>query len=178
MAQSSTARSTVTMSRAMTDLARPQRRSLWIPALFVGLMLLVVVVNGTMMYFAQSTFSGLDTDQAYQQGIQYNTILKEAEASAALGWTAKTTVTPAGAARHLAVSIIDKGGKPVQGLELTAHLVRPVSTAFDRKLTLGAEGNGIYGTDVTLPALGSWELRLAAETGATDWQVVQRIFIK
>jgi hypothetical protein len=54
----------------MTDLARPQRRSLWIPALFVGLMLLVVVVNGTMMYFAQSTFSGLDTDQAYQQGIQ------------------------------------------------------------------------------------------------------------
>jgi nitrogen fixation protein FixH len=178
MMQSSTARNTVTMSTTMTDLARPQRRSLWIPALFVGLMLLVVVVNGTMMYFAESTFSGLDTDQAYQEGIQYNTILKDAEASAALGWTAKTTVTPAGAGRHLAVSITDKSGKPVQGLELTAHLVRPVSTAFDQRLTLRAEGNGVYGTDVTLPVLGSWELRLAAETGATDWQVVQRIFMK
>jgi nitrogen fixation protein FixH len=156
----------------------PTRKALWIPALFFGLMLLVVVVNGTMMYFAESTFSGLDTDQAYQQGVQYNAILKEAEASAALGWTAKTTVTPAGAGRHIAVTLIDKSARPVQDLELTAHLVRPVSTAFDQRLTLRAEGDGVYGTDVTLPVLGSWELRLSAETGATDWQVVQRIFVK
>jgi nitrogen fixation protein FixH len=63
-------------------------------------------------------------------------------------------------------------------LDLVAHLARPVSTEFDQQLTLHAEGNGVYGADVTLPALGSWELRLAAETGATDWQVVQRIFVK
>jgi nitrogen fixation protein FixH len=164
----------------MIDAARaePARKSLWIPALFFGLMLLVVVVNGTMIFFAQSTFSGLDTDQAYQQGLQYNTILKEAEASAALGWTAKTTVTPAGAARHLAVALSDKRGNPVLGLELDAHLVRPVSKAFDQRLTLRGEGNGVYGADVTLPALGSWELRLSAETGTVDWQAVQRIFVK
>ena len=39
-------------------------------------------------------------------------------------------------------------------------------------------GAGIYGVDVSLPANGNWELRLAAEDGATDWQVVQRIFVK
>jgi nitrogen fixation protein FixH len=176
MAQSSTARST--MATTMTELARPQRRSLWIPALFIGLMLMVVAVNGTMMFFAESTFSGLDTDQSYQQGIQYNAILKDAEASAALGWTAKTTVTGTGMARHLAVTLTDKTGKPVEGLAVSAHLVRPVSTAFDQRVTLRAEGNGVYGTDVTLPGLGSWELRLAAETGAADWQVTQRIFVK
>jgi nitrogen fixation protein FixH len=166
------------MSTTMTDLARPQRRSLWIPALFIGLMLLVVAVNGTMMFFAQSTFSGLDTSQSYQQGIQYNAILKEAEASAALGWTAKTTVTGTGTVRHLAVTLTDKRGEPVEGLAINAHLVRPVSTAFDQRFTLRAEGRGVYGTDVTLPALGSWELRLAADTGAADWQVMQRIFVK
>jgi nitrogen fixation protein FixH len=158
--------------------AQPVRKSLWIPALFFGLMLLVVAVNGTMMFFAQSTFSGLDTDRAYQEGVQYNAILKEAEASAALGWAAKTRVTPAGAGRHIAVTLTDQSGRPVQGLELTAHLVRPVSTAFDQQLTLLPEGDGVYGADVTLPALGSWELRLSAETGAADWQVVQRIFVK
>jgi nitrogen fixation protein FixH len=158
--------------------APPARKSLWIPALFVGLMLLVVAVNGTMMYFAQSTFSGLDNEKAYEQGIQYNTILKEAQASAALGWTAKTTVTSTAAGRHIAVTITDKDGRPLQGLDLVAHLARPVSTEFDQQLTLHSEGNGVYGADVTLPALGSWELRLAAETGPTDWQVVQRIFVK
>src|SRR3954469_23813706 len=76
----------------MTDLAqnaRPQRKSLWIPALFIGLMLLVVVVNGTMMYLAESTFSGLDNETAYQDGLEYNATLQEAAASAALGWSAK-----------------------------------------------------------------------------------------
>ncbi|WP_395020767.1 FixH family protein [Dongia sp.] len=165
----------------MTDLAqnaRPQRRSLWIPTLMVALMLGVVVVNGVMIFFAQSTFSGLDTTKAYQEGIEYNAILKEAAASAALGWTAKTTVTPALGGRHLAVTITDKAGQPVEGLMLEAHLVRPVSTALDQRLTLRSEGAGIYGTDVILPANGSWELRLSALDGTTDWQVVQRIFVK
>ena len=174
MAQYSTARNTTTM----TDVAQPQRKSLWIPALFVGLMLLVVAVNGTMMFFAESTFSGLDTDKAYQEGIEYNAILKEAAASAALSWTAKTTVTPSTAGRHLAVTVTDKNGQPVQGLTLVAHLVRPVSTALDQRLTLRSEGAGIYGADVVLPANGNWELRLSSVDGAADWQTVQRIFVK
>ena len=165
----------------MTDTARnapPPRKSLWIPALFFGLMLLVVAVNGALIFFAQSTFSGLDTDQAYQQGLEYNKTLKEAAASKALGWTAQTTVTQTAGGRHIAVSITDKHGAPVQGLQVIAHLVRPVSTAFDQRLVLGGEGDGVYGADLALPANGNWELRLSAETGATDWQVMQRIFVK
>jgi nitrogen fixation protein FixH len=165
----------------MTDAstgAQPQRKALWIPALFVGMMLLVVAVNGTMMFFAESTFSGLDTDKAYQEGIEYNAILKDAAASAALGWTAKTEITKVTAGRHIAVTITDKAGQPVESLRVNGHLVRPVSTAFDQALTLRQEGAGIYGTDVTLPANGSWELRLEATGGATDWQIVQRVFVK
>ncbi len=177
MAPSSTAR-----IPTMTDLTRnspPQRKSLWIPALFVGLMLLVVVVNGTMMYFAESTFSGLDTDQAYQEGLDYNTTLQEAAASAALGWTAKTAFTPTAAgSRHVTVTITDKAGAPVAGLHLTGHLVRPVSTAFDQVLTLRPEAAGTYGADVALPAAGSWELRLSARDGKIHWQTIQRVFVK
>lgn len=158
--------------------SEPQRKALWIPALFVGLMLLVVAVNGTMVYFAEHTFSGLDTDKAYQEGIAYNSILEEAARSAALGWTAKAEFRQLPAGRHMAVTITDKNGNPVEGLHLRAHLVRPVSTALDQSLTLRAEGAGVYGTDVALPAAGSWELRLTAATGTVDWQTVQRIFVK
>jgi len=177
MAPSSTARNPMTM----TELARntqPRRKSLWIPALFIGLMLLVVAVNGTMMYFAESTFSGLDTDKAYQQGLEYNATLQEAAASAALGWTAKTAFAPAAAGRHVAVTIADRTGAPIAGLQVTARLVRPVSTAFDQVLTLRPEAAGTYGADVALPALGSWELRLSARDGKSNWQTVQRVFVK
>jgi len=155
-----------------------QRKSLWIPTLMVGLMLVVVAVNGTMIYFAQSTFSGLDTEKAYAEGIEYNTILQEAAASAALGWTAKTSFTKIAGGRHIAVTIADKNGKPVDGLDMTAHLVRPVSTAFDQLLALRPEGAGVYGADLALPAGGSWELRLSATRASTNWQSTQRVFVK
>jgi len=168
----------MTTGTTMIDMVHPPRKSLWIPALFVGLMLLVVAVNGTMMFFAQSTFSGLDTEKSYEEGIEYNSVLKEAAASAALGWTAKTTFTPVVGGRHVAVTVIDKAGSPVEGLHVIGHLVRPVSTAFDQLLTLRHEGNGVYGADIALPANGSWELRLEAAGGPSDWQTVQRVFVK
>jgi nitrogen fixation protein FixH len=171
--------SSAARSPTMTDLtANPQRKSLWIPALMVGLMLLVVAVNGAMIFFAQSTFSGLDTTKAYQEGVEYNTTLKEAAANAALGWSAKTEFTPVTGGRHVAVSITDKDGQPVEDLHVIAHLVRPVSTAYDQLLTLRHEGHGIYGVDVALPAAGSWELRLSATGGKTKWQTMQRVFVK
>ena len=177
MTPSSTARNTTTMSTTRTE---PQRKSLWIPGLFIGLMLLVVAVNGTMMYLAEHTFSGLDTEKAYLEGIEYNAILKNAAASAALGRTAKAEFVDIAGGRHLAVRIADKAGKPVGGLMLTVHLVRPISTAFDQLLTLQPSSTepGLYGADVQLPAAGIWELRISASGGTTPWQTTERVFVK
>ena len=151
------------------------RKSLWIPAVFVGFMLTVVAVNGAMIFFAQSTFSGLDTTRYYQQGVQYNTVLEESAASAALGWTAKAELTD----DHLALRIADKAGQPVVGLHVTVHLVRPATTAFDQVLTLkAARESGVYDADLKLAAAGAWELRISATGGAAPWQSTQRIFVK
>ena len=173
--------SSAVRSPAMTDLARSapaQRKSLWIPTLMVGLMLMVVVVNAVLIFFAQSTFSGLDTDKAYKEGVAYNATLKAAAANDALGWTAKTSFTPATDGRHLAVVITNKADAPIVDLAVTAQLVRPVSTAFDQRVILTHRGDGIYGADIALPALGSWELRLSATAGDKSWQTTQRVFVK
>jgi nitrogen fixation protein FixH len=167
----------------MIDTARnhqPERKSLWIPALFVGLMLGVVAVNGTMMYFAEHTFSGLDTKNPYEQGNEYNAIMKDAAASAALGWTARAAVAPTAGGHRLSVEISDKTGQPVTGLHLQVHLVRPVSTAFDQVLALKPSTTkpGTYAADVALPALGVWELRFSSPDGSTPWQMTERVFVK
>ncbi len=158
----------------------PQRRALWIPATFVGLMLLVVAVNGTLIYFATDTFSGLDTDHAYQEGLDYNKTLAAAAASAALGWQAGITVTPTGPADRLSLQLTDRNGQPVEGLQVSAKLVRTVSTAFDQSLTLlpVAGAPGLYQADVTLPARGNWELRLLARGSGPEWQKIAHLFIK
>lgn len=151
------------------------RKSLWIPAVFVGFMLTVVTVNGTMIFFAQSTFSGLDTTRYYQQGVDYNAVLQASAASAALGWSAQVELN----SNHLTLKMTDKAGKPVTGLNVAVHLVRPTTTAFDQVLTLQVSSDpGFYGTDLKLAGAGTWELRISATGGAAPWQATQRIFVK
>ena len=65
MRPSSAPRNT-TMVMTMTDASiasKPQRRSLWIPWIFIGSMLVVVAVNAMLIYYAAHTFSGLDTEK-------------------------------------------------------------------------------------------------------------------
>jgi nitrogen fixation protein FixH len=167
--------------KTMTDLplgARPQRRSLWIPWTFVGLMLVVVAVNATLIYYAEHTFSGLDTEKYYQEGVDYNTSLKDAAASAALGWTGKASIDGNGGQHRVRIAIVDQSGAAVSGLKVTLHLVRPVSTAMDQFVDLKPVAPGIYAADVKLPALGVWDLRFEATGGKATWQSTQRLFVK
>lgn len=154
------------------------RRSLWIPSLFVGAMLVVVGVNATLIYYAEHTFSGLDTEKYYQAGLDYNKSLKDAAASAALGWSAKPTIEPDGTQRQVRIAISNKDGAPVDGLTVSVHLVRPASTAFDRFLRLKPVGPGTYASELDLPALGAWDLRIEATGGAAPFQTTQRVLLK
>jgi nitrogen fixation protein FixH len=158
----------------------PPRRSLWIPGVFVGLMLLVIAVNGALVYFASSTFSGLDTDHAYQEGLDYNATLAEAAANAALGWQAEIVLEPTAQGDRLSLRLTDKSGRPISGATVTAHLVRPVNAAFDRTLALTPVIGkaGFYRADISLPARGSWELRLVARGNNRTWQVTEHVFLK
>lgn len=180
MRPSSAPRNT-TMVMTMTDAsvaAKPQRRSLWIPSIFIIGMLVVIAVNATLIYYAEHTFSGLDTEKYYQEGVNYNTSLKDAAASAALGWTGKVSIDPSATGHTVRVAITDKEGAPVSGLNVSLHLVRPVSTAMDQFLDLKPVGAGIYAAEVKVPALGAWEVRLEATGGRAPWQATQRLFVK
>lgn len=151
------------------------RKALWIPATFVAAMSLVVVVNGIMVYFATSTFPGLDTTKAYVHGLAYNETLQGSAASKALGWQAMASIADG----RLRVSVQDRHGLPVSGLTIHGEIVRRTTTAFDQRIQLTADPvqAGQYVTGLDLPAAGLWELRLVARNAAdgTIWQWNDRI---
>ena len=59
-----------TPARAVTG-----RKALWVLLGFFGV---ILAVNATFVYLAVSSFSGLETDNAYVKGLNYNTTLSRA----------------------------------------------------------------------------------------------------
>ncbi|MFW5680782.1 MAG: FixH family protein, partial [Pseudomonadota bacterium] len=67
-------------------MTEPARKSRWIPWAFVAFFGVVFLVNGVMVYFAVTTFAGVERRDAFKRAQSYNEVLAEARAQAALGW--------------------------------------------------------------------------------------------
>lgn len=146
----------------------PERRSAWIPWAFVVFMGVVVAVNGVMVYFALSTFTGTTIDRAYERGRLYNQVLAEAERQAALGWRFELRWTPASEPHtgRLVVAATDRSGAPLEGLAIEGKVLRPLGRPAPIPLALVQSGSGRYVAPVMLDGAGQWEVRLAARRGA------------
>jgi nitrogen fixation protein FixH len=140
---------------------------------------IVVAVNGALIYFAQSSFSGLDTERPYERGLDYNRALSGAAAQAELGWRGEITLAAAPDGRHeIAVRFADGEARPIDGLSVTAFLRRPASAGMDQEVALQRQGNGRYAAEIALPALGQWDIRVVARDGALSWQESERLFAR
>ena len=158
---------------------QPPRWSKLIPWMFVGGFAIVIAVNGALIYFASSSFSGLETDHAYEIGLHYNQSLEAAAAQEKLGWRGEISLSdPVDGKRALTVLFADKLERPIDGLKVEAHLLRPSNAGMDVNLTLDGKGNGRYVSDVALPAPGNWEIRIVARDSEHSWQKSERLFAK
>lgn len=152
----------------------------WYPWIFVGGMLLVVVVNGVLVYFALGSWTGLETDDHYRKGLAYNEDLAAAAAQEKLGWRTAVTVTPAGGDREfdVAVAFTDAASAPLDGLTVHVAATRPTSEGHDASAALSAAGGGAYTGRVRLALPGLWDVRVIATGAGGSFQSVERIQVK
>jgi nitrogen fixation protein FixH len=132
--------------------AHDPTRGRWFPWIFVGGMLVVVVVNGVLIFQALSTFTGVSVGQAYDRGRTYNHVLAEAARQDALGWTLNTRIE----AGRIIVNARDLGGAPVQGV-LEAHLLRPLDG--ERVALPETSATGRFTLELPELRAGLWEFR-------------------
>lgn len=165
---------------AEAQVAQKRRDGWWYPWIFVAGFAIVLCVNATMIYFATSTFNGLETADPYEKGVAYNKEIAAADAQASLGWSgdfAVTGVRPAasGEGRQAAVrfKIQDKDAAPVDGLRVIAELRRPTQAGMDQKVELLASAPGEYAAVAAVPLPGLWDVRVVARrnVGSPNEQV-------
>ena len=151
-------------------------------AMLVAGFAIVFAVNGMMAYLAVSTFSGLDGEDSYRRGIDYNATIAEAQRQTSLGWSAQLDALPERKGMELVLT--DRTGAPVAGLTVSGVLGRASTNRFDRAVTLLATAPGHY--QAAFPAAldpGAWVATLtavsaAAGADAVRFQLRQRLWLK
>lgn len=158
------------MSEAATIKGRKAKRG-WTGfhtlAALVAFFGVIFTVNGIMTYIALSTFSGIETQNAYQTGRDYNERLEAAAVQQALGWQVSFdevfAATSEGADAAVFVRVLDADGAALTGLEGELTFWRPVVRGEDVVSVLTETAPGVYSAQAALPARGHWEMRLLLE---------------
>lgn len=167
----------------MNAIVSKRRPGWWYPYIYVGVFGVVLAVNLVFMSSAISTFTGLETEHAYEKGLAYNQILAQAARQKLLGWQVDVQVVPRDGNTDkvhdadVIVSFKDKDGKGVTGLSAKMDFIRPTKDGFDRQIELMEQGEGRYVALAKLPLAGQWDTRLLAKKGETDYQLSQRILV-
>jgi nitrogen fixation protein FixH len=156
-----------------------QGRGRWIPWLFVGGFVLVLAVNGVMIWIAAESFTGLETEDAYRKGIHYNRNLEAAAAQAALGWRPALGISaeegPVAVAR---LELGSLAGAPIEGAVVRLRFERPTQHGHDFELELEPTGGGVYRAEFAVPLAGVWNVHMVIERGADRYVSDQRVVLR
>lgn len=157
----------------------PRQKGWYIPWLFVAFFGVVIAVNGVMLHFAFSTWTGLETEGHFLKGIRYNEDLAGARAQAERAWKVEAGLTSTEPRKGLvAVTLHDKHGNLLKDAVVTVALIRPTSQGHDVTLELPYLGEGRYAAPVELGLEGQWDMRVEIRHATGDYQDQKRVWVQ
>ena len=146
------------MSTAMS--AKPVLTGRKVLLLLVGFFIIVFLVNGVMIHLALKTFPGVEDARPYERGLAYDREIAQARVQEERGWQAQGSFAPKSDGKaELVVSLTDRNGKMLSGLDVKAHLTSSIARKHDLDVALHEVSAGEYRVDVDA-ASGSWMLDL------------------
>ncbi len=142
----------------------------------------VFAANAIMVFYALTTFDGVETDDAYRKGRAYNHVLEADAAQAALGWAttveAKSSYTPQGVSIYATVKVINGDGEAASLRNPKLTFWRPTVQGMDVETVITSAGDGTYQGVAQLQRAGNWIVRLNAETfDGRPYVYEERLFI-
>ena len=124
----------------------------------ISFFVVVMGVNGIMAYLAVETFSGIQSEKPYENGLAFNRDIARSRAQDEQGWSVSEKIIrfPSGDV-SIDVSIADSLNQIVSNLAITSILKSPVDSRIDCKVMLTDQMNGHY-TGVTPCGPGQWDV--------------------
>jgi nitrogen fixation protein FixH len=145
----------------------------WFPWALIGALGVVIVVNFGMVWAALHTFPGVAQTDVFDESNKYDAVLAEAKKEAALGWTVKAAATETWAT----VSLTDRAGAPMTGVQVTATALRPLGPDHSAALTFREVSPGTYHAETAL-GNGQWDLRVTIATGGKTLHTTRRVVVQ
>lgn len=139
--------------------------------LFFGV---IISVNLTMAFFAETSWTGLVVKNSYVESQLFNEKTEERHRQMALGWQAAIGYED----NRLSLALTDKAGNPLDGAVVTLALGRPTHEQDDVTIHLLGEGGGVYAAEADL-AHGAWyaDAKVIGAHG-DNWTQPMRLFVK
>ena len=147
-----------------------------VPWLFVAGFAIVIAVNGTMMWLAIDSFSGLYSGHARERGVHYNQVVTEQQSRDALGWTVQVGWQPG--SNRLDLTLSDAAGQPLEAAVVSVELIRPAEKRPPVEVTMSGLGGGKFWGSVVLPARGNWDADIAIEARCERFALTKRLFLQ
>jgi len=146
----------------------------------IGLILLVLAVNGTFIWFATHNRSTLvDKDYSTKDRKTNAAVVSGLQEQIALAWKATIKQPKAivmGSPAGYEISVVDREGVPVNGtMEVVAY--RAADESKDFSTVFREVSPGSYQGYISFPLKGYWELRIRIKRGNEIFEVVTNKFM-
>lgn len=154
------------MTATTEDAAKGRRLTgrgvlLWLLAFFG----ITFAVNGAFIYFAVSTFPGVEVASSYRAGQEFEGEIRAGKAQAERGWAVDATVRPSGDDASVEIHFRDKAGADLHGLDVRVRLTHAVDPNHDRSASLPELASGTYRVVLADVKSGVWNLIIEAYRG-------------
>jgi nitrogen fixation protein FixH len=118
----------------------------------------VAAANAVLIRAATSTFGGVEVDSSYKAGLRFQQELDAVRAQDALHWSVSARLERrSGGEAKLSLSIRDRDGRPLSGLQAVARLAHPADARRDHAIAMHPAGPGLF-TGVTDAEPAQWDL--------------------
>jgi nitrogen fixation protein FixH len=135
--------------------------------------------NAFLIHAATSTFGGVEVESSYRAGLKFQQELDAARAQDALNWSVSARLARRAAGdAELSLTVRDRNGVPLSGLEAAARLTHPADSRRDHAILLKTVGAGRF-AGLTEAETAQWDLLIdLTRDGKTVFRSRSRIDLR
>jgi len=122
-------------------------------------------VNGAFVYFAISTFPGLEVESSYKAGQEFESDIEAGKAQAERAWAVDAAIRPVGNDASVEVRFRDKAGADLHGLDVRVRLIHATDANNDHAASLPEVSSGTYRAVMPNVKSGLWDVTIEAYRG-------------